>query len=161
MPKEPPDFDCRDAVQVLRLRLRDWMWPTALMVVMAIVTFGYFDNTSPYRIGSLTYYVNTFGPILILLGLLFAGLRWCLLGRLRPHDSLRCAQCNYPLDWSASLPDAKQCPECGTSCSAARSKHRAPFTRRLLDLPGLLAALFAVFVIIVLVLASRGVIDFD
>lgn len=70
LPKEPPDFDCRDVVQVLRLRLRDWIWSTALMVVMTIVTLGYFDNTSSCRIGSLTDYVNTFGPLLILVGIL-------------------------------------------------------------------------------------------
>ena len=28
--RNPPDFDCRDPVAVLLLRLRDWCWPTAI-----------------------------------------------------------------------------------------------------------------------------------
>ena len=59
MPKEPPNFDCRDVGQVLRLRFRDWMWPLALAFVVAIPFLGYSNGT--YRIGSLTYYVNVYG----------------------------------------------------------------------------------------------------
>ena len=36
LPKEPPNFDCRDAGQVLRLRLRDWLWPAAVAIAVAI-----------------------------------------------------------------------------------------------------------------------------
>ncbi|HAW94926.1 MAG TPA: hypothetical protein DCX60_01500 [Phycisphaerales bacterium] len=65
MPKEPPNFECRDAGQVLRLRFRDWMWPLALGLPFVVSTpfLGY--SNGPCRIGSLTYYVNVDGLLLL------------------------------------------------------------------------------------------------
>lgn len=53
MPKEPPDFDCRSAWQVLRLRVRDWMWPTAIAVAILIPILGR-TGGEPCKSGSVT-----------------------------------------------------------------------------------------------------------
>jgi len=159
LPKEPPNFDCRDAGQVLRLRLRDWLWPAAVAIAVAIPILA--QSKGPYRIGSVTYYASTYGPPLFLAAILFAGLRWCLIGRLRPRDPSRCGQCNYPLDWLAPSRGPQRCPECGADASARQTKRRVPFNRLLLDLPGLLAVLFTICVVAMLLLAMLGVIELE
>jgi hypothetical protein len=156
---EPPDFDCRDAMQVLRLRLRDWLWPAAVAIAVAIWILAQSKGT--YRIGSVTYYANTYGPPLFLAAILFAGLRWCSIGRLRPRDPSRCGQCDYPLDWLAPSRGPQCCPECGADASGPPRKRRIPLSRMLLDLPGLLALLFPIFVVAMLLLAMLGVIELE
>lgn len=167
MPKEPPNFDCRDVGQVLRLRFRDWMWPLALAFVVAIPFLGYSNGT--YRIGSLTYYVNVYGSRLFFPAMAFVGLRWCLLGRLRRSHDTHCVQCNYPLDWSASAVDVERCPECGLSSSKHTKRQVSlkhllvgvSFKRLLIDLPGLLLLLIPISLIVLLLLGTMGLIDLD
>ncbi len=60
-------------------RFCDWQWPAALAAAYGIVLLG--RSESPYRIGSVTYYANTIGLPLFLALLVFAGFRWCWLGR--------------------------------------------------------------------------------
>jgi len=54
LPKEPANFDCRDAGQVLRLRLRDWLWPAAIPILG--------QSNGPHRIGSVTFYAMACPP---------------------------------------------------------------------------------------------------
>ena len=85
VPKVPPDFDCCHAGQVLRLRFRDWMWPLAILTCVGVFVAS--RPTSPngvYRIGSLTYYANMLGPLVVFVLVPLAGARWCWLGRVRP-----------------------------------------------------------------------------
>lgn len=159
LPKEPADFNCRDAGHVLRLRLRDWMWPATVVVAVAIPILA--QSNGPYRIGSVTFYANTYGPPLFLGAIFFAGLRWCWIGRLRPRDPTRCADCNYPLDWLDPSRGPQRCPECGADASAQWPRRRLPLSRLLLDLPGLLAMLFCGWVVTILLLAIFGVIELD
>jgi hypothetical protein len=156
LPKEPPNFDCRDAGQVLRQRFRDWWWPAAVVIAVVIPILG--QSNGPYRIGSVTYYANTFGLPIFLAAILFAGLRWCWIGRLRPGDPTRCGHCDYPLDWMDSARGPQRCPECGGDASA---KRRVPLSRILLDVPGVLAVLFPILVVAMVLLAMLGVIELD
>ena len=167
MPKEPPDFDCRNAWQVLRLRLRDWMWPAALAIVVVIPFLGRSSGT--YQIGSVTYYANVFGPLVMLSAIVFAGVRWCCIGHLRPRRADRCARCGYPTTGLDESDPASRCPECGADAAARRlpaprSRIRAIFggaslARWLVDLPGVLLLLVPVYVIVMIVLMIFGVID--
>ena len=74
-------------MQVLQLRLRDWMWPSAVALALVILLLG--RSSGPYPAGSITDFVNTIG-VPVCLGLLaFAGIRWCSIGWLRPGDPAR------------------------------------------------------------------------
>ncbi|MHC5211792.1 MAG: hypothetical protein ACYTG2_13820 [Planctomycetota bacterium] len=134
MTAQPADVDCRSALQVLRLRLHDWMWPTALAAAIAIVFLG--SHSGTYRIGSVTYYANTYGPPLFVALLLFAGVRWCWIGRPGVGDPAQRTSGRFPFA-------------------------RLPIARLLLDLPGLLVAGFAAWIVVMLVLGTFGVIDLD
>ena len=167
MPTEPPDFDCRNPVQVLRLRFRDWMWPTALAIAVAIPFLGQSNGT--YRIGSVTYYANTYGPSIFLAAIVFAAARWYWIGRLRPFASDRCPRCGYSTTGLDAAGSAVRCPECGTEAGPGRSASQparfrerfraAPISRLLLDLPSVVAAGFVAWVLVVIGLIVFGVVD--
>jgi hypothetical protein len=129
MAAKPADVDSRSAVVVLRLRLLDWMWPSAVALAIVIALLGRHSGT--YRIGSITYYANTYGVPLFLGLLAFAGIRWCWIGRLSLRDP------------------------------AQRARGRLPIARLLLDLPGVLVTGYAVWIVAMLVLGLFGVIDLD
>lgn len=168
MPKEPADFDCRSAAQVLRLRLRDWMWPLAAAIAVTIPVLGN-NGGVPYKIGSVTYYANTYGPSVFLLSIVFAGLRWCWIGHLRPRPKNRCGSCGYPTTGLAGTDSITRCPECGAEASLVAGLARpagasgvfsgVPLARWLIDLPGLLALLFVGYVVVILILLASGLID--
>ncbi|MHC4846227.1 MAG: hypothetical protein ACYTCU_08700 [Planctomycetota bacterium] len=122
----PADVDVRNPAQVLRLRLRDWVWPAAIAVAMAIAFLGGYSGT--YRVGSITYYANVYGLPLFVAALAFAGIRWFWIGRPGPGD---------PAWW------------------------RLPVRRLLLDLPGLLAAGSAAWIVAMVILGLLGIIDLD
>ena len=127
---EPASLDCYSSAQVLRLRLRDWMWPSAMAMAIGIALLGQSDGET-YRIGSITYYANVYGPPLFLALLVFAGIRWCWIGSPRAFD-----------------------PE-------QRARRRLPIARVLLDLPGLLVAGYAIWIVTMVVLGLVGVVDLD
>ena len=169
MPREPDNFDCRSARQVLSLRLRDWMWPSAVAVTVTVPFLFQTDGSGFFRIGSLADYVNTFGPLIMLAAIAFAGVRWCWLGHLRPRDARCCARCGYPIgDVDHSRSDAR-CPECGAdptirrtanACRWIRESFRGvSLARLLLDLPGLLLLLIPVCAFLIVTLVIIGVID--
>ena len=124
------NFDCYSSAQVLQLRLRDWMWPSAMAMAIGIALLGQSDAVT-YRIGSITYYANAYGPPLFLALLVFAGIRWCWIGSPRAFD-----------------------PE-------QRARRRLPIARVLLDLPGLLVAGYAIWIVTMVVLGLVGVVDLD
>lgn len=167
MPKEPTNFDCRSARAVLRLRLKDWMWPMAVAGAILIPLLGRTDG--PYRIGSFTYYFQHFGPFLWLVLVMFAGIRWSLIGRMRPRDRSVCPRCGYTLDGLVARDPDARCPECGTDAAtrrmlAARPSLRQTFEgltlpRALLDLPALVAVLLPFYLVTIIVLIVFGVID--
>jgi predicted RNA-binding Zn-ribbon protein involved in translation (DUF1610 family) len=164
MPTEPPDFDCCNAGQVLRLRFRDWMWPLAILMNVGILVLVRAVATSgPYRIGSLTFFVNIYGPPLMLVLFPLAGARWCWLGRVRRMPAGRCAACGYHL---TGLTGAEvRCPECGLADVAAgataskRPRRRVPLSRWLIDLPGLFLIVATAIIFVGAVLMMMGVID--
>ena len=169
MPKEPPDFDCRNAWQVLRLRFRDWMWPTAIAVAIAIPIAGRTGGET-YKIGSITDYANSFGALMLwLAAIFFTGFRWCMVGRLRPRDRHRCARCGYPTTGLDDRDPSSLCPECGAEAttrhvptlrSTLREAFRGvPISRYLIDLPGILVMLYPVLGIVAMLLMIFGVID--
>ena len=160
LPKEPPDFDCRNPADVLRLRLRDWCWPTAAVIAVAIPFLGRSSGLT-YQIGSLAYYANTYGLLVFLPAIFLAGLRWCWVGRLRPRDPNRCGHCNYRLDWMNAEPGPRHCPECGAAASGSTGRRRVPIARLLLDLPGILAMLLPIGLAVMLMLAMLGLLDLD
>jgi hypothetical protein len=160
LPIQPPNFDCRDPMDVLRLRLRDWWWPTAAVIAMAIPFLGRSSGLT-YQIGSLAYYANTYGLLVFLPAIFLAGLRWCWVGRLRPRDPNRCGHCNYRLDWMNAEPGPRHCPECGAAASGSTGRRRVPIARLLLDLPGILAMLFPIGLAVMLMLAMLGLLDLD
>jgi hypothetical protein len=161
LPKEPPSFDCRDAIAVLLLRLRDWYWPVAIAIAVTIPLLAR-TNGAAYKIGSITYYANSPCAVLTFFLLFFiAGLRWCWIGRIRPHASGRCQQCGYRLDGAETGPEPPRCPECGEAVAAPPRRRRIPVARRLVDLPGVLAMLIPVGFILIILLALVGLLDFD
>lgn len=173
MPREPADFDCRRVRQVLRLRFRDWMWPTAVAIVVLIplVARAGTDPSGTYRIGSLTFYLNVYGPFVLLAAMTFAGLRWCWLGHLRPRKGRRCARCGYPSpETSAPAPDAR-CSECGADAIAQRTHTLGSLMRECfrgvtlgrlaIDLPGLLLLAYGAFVVALIMLFLFGLISID
>lgn len=167
MPKEPPEFDCRSVRQVLRLRLKDWLWPLALGVAIAVPLLGRTDG--PYRIGSPTYYIQTLGPLVWLGAIMFAGMRWAWVGRMRPRCGDSCARCGYSLDGLGARDPRTPCPECGahgrarevaTVWSYARQSFAGlTLARALIDLPLLIALLFPLWILVALALMLLGVID--
>ncbi len=172
VPKVPPDFDCCHAGQVLRLRFRDWMWPLAILTCVGVFVAS--RPTSPngvYRIGSLTYYANMLGPLVVFVLVPLAGARWCWLGRVRPMPAGRCGGCGYDLAGLAAAGASGggvRCPECGVVDSLAvvgagaatrRPRRRVPLVRRLIDLPGLLLMLTWLYMVVAVVLIIFGVID--
>ena len=167
MPTEPPEFDCRSTLQVLRLRFRDWMWPTALAIVVAITVLN--RVALPREPGLIALVLYAFGPWIWIAALVFAGARWCWIGRLRPRGADRCARCGYPTTGLDESDPASRCPECGADAAARRlpaprSRVRGSFAgvslaRWLIDLPGVLLLLVPVYVIVMLVLIIYGVID--
>ena len=173
MPREPDDFDCRSVRQVLLLRFRDWMWPTAVAIVVLIPVAARAgtDPSGTYRIGSPVFYLNMYGPLVMLAAMVFAGLRWCWIGHLRPRAGRRCARCDYPSPGTAPLARDARCSECGADAIAQRthtagSLLRACFrgvtlARLAIDLPGLLLMAFAAFVVVLITLALFGVISID
>ena len=168
MPTEPPEFDCRSTLQVLRLRFRDWMWPTALAIVVAITVLN--RVALPREPGLIALVLYAFGPWIWIAALVFAGARWCWIGRLRPRGANQCARCGYPTAGLDDSDPASRCPECGAGPDDRRtptaglpflaSIRGAPITR-LIDLPGLLALLFAIFMFTMLMLIVFGVVVID
>lgn len=173
MPKEPDNFDCRSVRHVLKLRFRDWMWPTAIAVVMPIpvVAGAQNDSSGAYRIGSLTYYLNAYGPLVMLAAMGFTGARWCWLGHLRPREDRRCAGCGYLIGGFADSPPNARCSECGADATVQRtptvrswlreSFRGVTIARLAIDLPGLLLLGFVAFVFVLITLVVFGVITID
>lgn len=164
VPNKPPHFNRRDARQVFFLRLRDWMWPTAIAIAVAIVLLS--RSSGPYHIGSVTYLANMYGPPLILIATVFAGVRWCAIGWCwmgapSDHDPSRCDYCDYSLVGLDGIRDSKRCPECGSELAGPPTRRRIPIARMLLDLPGLLTVLAAFALVAVVMLALVGVVEFD
>lgn len=147
---------------MLRVRLRDWCWPFAVVIAVAIPFLGVTLSTGgTYRIGSFTYHLNTQGPIVFLLATFIAGLRWCWIGRLRAPDPNRCIGCHYRLDWLNPDEMPQRCPECGRNASRMPASRRIPVARLLLDLPGVLAMLFPIGIVGLILLSILGFIDLD
>ena len=186
MPKEPDKFDCRSVRQVLKLRFRDWMWPTALAIAIlipwvanaqndaAVISAVANSQSSPAgadRIGSLTYYLNAHGPLIMLAAIGFAGVRWCWLGHLRPCGKQRCACCGYLIGGFADSPPNPRCSECGADATVQRtptvgsllreSFRGVTIARVAIDLPGLLLLGFVAFVLVLITLLAFGVIPSD
>jgi hypothetical protein len=186
MPKEPDDFDCRSVRHVLKLRFRDWMWPTAVAITVlipwvanpqndaeVISAFANSESNPPgsYRIGSLTYYLNAYGPLVMLAAMGFTGVRWCWLGHLRPREDQRCAGCGYLIGGFADSPPNARCSECGADSAVQRtptvrswlreSFRGVTIARLAIDLPGLLFLGFVAFVFVLITLAVFGVITID
>ena len=169
MPKEPSDFDCRSASKVLRLRFRDWMWPTALAIVVAIPVLNHSDW--PRSIGPIAFSIGVFGPWIWIGAIAFAGVRWCSIGRLRPRGANQCARCGYPTTGLDDSDPASRCPECGAGpddrrtptagASFLASIRGASISRWLIDLPGLLGLLFAIFMFTMLMLIVFGIVVID
>lgn len=169
MPKEPPDFDCRSALQVLRLRVRDWMWPAALAIAVAITVLN--RSALPREPGAIALLLGVFGPWVLIGALVFASARWCWIGRLRPRGANQCARCGYPTTGLDDSDPASRCPECGAGPDDRRtptaalpflaSIRGAPISRWLIDLPGVLGLLFAIFMFTMLVLIVFGVVVLD
>lgn len=165
MPSKPADFDCRNTGQVLRLRMRDWMWPVAVIFAVTIPIMG--SRTSgPYAIGSPTFYLNVWGPKVMLAAVFFAGVRWCSLGwcwigAAPRSDPSRCAHCDYHLGGLCAERGPLRCPECGIDTATPPSWRRPSIARTLIDLPGLLLALLPVFLIALLMLVLLRLIDVD
>ncbi len=164
MPRKPPNFDCRSTAQVLRLRLRDWMWPSALALAVVIPVLGRTDG--PYAIGSMTYYLNVWGPKVMLAAMFFAGIRWCTLGwcwvgAARRADPTRCAHCDYHLGGLDAGQGPMRCPECGVDTATPPTWRRPSVARMSIDLPGLLLALAPVLLVAIVVLAVLRIIDLD
>ena len=161
MPKEPPNFDCRDAIAVLLLRLRDWCWPVAIASAVTIPILGR-TNGVAYKIGSIAYYANTPCAVLAFFLLFFiAGLRWCWIGRIRPYGPGRCRKCGYRLIWTRTSPVPERCPECGEATAVPTRGRRISIARRLVDLPGVLAMLVPIGFLVMILLAVVGLLDLD
>ena len=171
MPVDSRDCDGRDPAQVLRLRFRDWVWPSALAVVIILPLIGSSFAPGPYRIGSFQFYVNAYGPTVWLLAMFVAGARWCWIGRMRPRRENCCGRCGYPTRGLDPSDAHGRCPECGTGFPASHpGTRRSGFRRRfegltflraLLDLPGLLLMSFPAYVVTLLFLVILGVIEID
>jgi len=186
MPKEPDNFDCRSVRHVLKLRFRDWMWPTAIVITVLIPwittaqndaeVISVFGNSQSnpsgsYPIGSLTYYLNAYGPLIMLAAIGFAGVRWCWLGQLRPRDDRRCAECGYPTGGIADSPPNARCSECGADATVQRTPTVRSWLREsfrgvtiaqlAIDLPGLLLLGFVAFVFVLITLVVFGVVPID
>lgn len=171
MPVDSRDCDGRDPAQVLRLRFRDWVWPSALALAIILPVLKSVLVPPPYRIGSPEDYLLLCGLPVWLLAMFVAGARWCWIGRMRPRREDCCGRCGYPtrgLDPSDAL---GRCPECGTRFAASHpGTRRSVFRRRfegltflraLLDLPGLLLMSFPAYVVTLLLLVTLGVIEID
>lgn len=186
MPKEPANFDCRSVRQVLALRIRDWMWPTAVAIVVlipwvanaqndaeliSVTANSQLNHPGSYRIGSLTYYLNAYGPLVMLAAMGFAGVRWCWLGRLRPGKEPRCAGCGYLIGGFADSPSDARCSECGADATVRRtptvrswlreSFRGVTIARLAIDLPGLLLLGFLALVLALIPLVRFGVMNVD
>ena len=169
MPNEPSDFDCRSALQVLRLRFRDWMWPTALAIVVAITVLN--RSALPREPGVISFLLGVFGPWMLVGAIAFAGVRWCWIGRLRPRGANQCARCGYPTTGLDDSDPASRCPECGAGpddrrtptagASFLASIRGASISRWLIDLPGLLGLLVAIFMFTMLMLIVFGIVVID
>ena len=147
---------------MLRLRLRDWLWPAATLIAVTIPFLAVaLTNGGTYQIGSFAYYLNTDGQLVFLLAIFIAGLRWCWIGRLRAPDPNRCLGCHYRLDGLDTDETPKRCPECGLKGSTVPAGRRIPIARLLLDLPGVLAMLFPIGIIVIILLGILGLIDLD
>ena len=156
MPKPPHHFDSRNALEVLRLRFRDWMWPVAVGLIIAIPFLGR-TNGGVYKVGSFTYYMNTYAPLVWLAAFVFVGVRWFWIGRLQPRRPGYCGQCNYPI----SRNNAAICSECGADKKRMTSTRPISKARILIDLPSLLFLLPPMFVVIFIMLEVFGFYVFD
>jgi hypothetical protein len=149
------------------------MWPTAVAIVVLIplVARAGTDPSGTYRIGSLTFYLNAYGPFVLLAAMTFAGLRWCWLGHLRPRKGRRCACCGYPSPETAiPAPDAR-CSECGADAIAQRTHTLVSLVRECfrgvtlgrlaIDLPGILILAYGAFVVMLITLVLFGLISID
>ena len=160
MPKPPDHFDSRNALEVLRLRFRDWMWPVAVCLIIAIpIALSFFGrmNGGVYKIGSFTYYINTYGVWIWLAAFVFVGVRWFWIGRLQPRRPGYCGQCNYPI----SRNNAAICSECGADKKRMTSTRPISKARILIDLPSLLFLLPPMFVVVFIMLEVFGFYVFD
>ena len=141
---------------MIRLRFRDWMWPLALIVVVAIPYLGHTNGT--YKIGSITYYANEpYAYLLWLAALVFVGIRWFAIGMLRPRISGMCGRCNYQISRSES----QCCPECGADEKVMNATRRISIARILIDLPSVVCILFPMCIVVMSVLLAVGIIDGD
>jgi hypothetical protein len=108
-------------------------------------------------------------PLAWLACIMFAGIRWSWIGRMRPPSEPCCPQCGYRLNGHGTDEQPVQCPECG-----ARGHVRDPLTARsylrrsmmgltlgrvLIDLPLLLSILLPMWVVVMIVLMLLGVIE--
>ncbi len=156
MPKQPLHFDSRNISDVLRLRFRDWQWPLAVIVVVAIPFLGHTNGT--YQIGSITYYATTpYAYVVWLAALVFIGIRWFAIGRLRPRIAGMCGRCNYLISGS----DSQRCPECGADKNALESTRRVSFARIVIDIPSVFILSIPVWSIGMIILGMFGIIDLD
>ena len=79
---------------------RDWCWPVAIAMTRPLLGR---TNRAAYKIGSITCYANTTCAVLTFcLPFLIAGLRWCWIGRVRPHGPGRCRPSGYRLAWTGT-----------------------------------------------------------
>jgi hypothetical protein len=144
MPTEPADFDPHRSLQVLRLRVRDWLWPSALMLAAAMLMLGAIE---PSRFaGSMGTLFDEYGPIVFGVLLAIAGVRWCWVGRLRGPRPDRCGGCGYAMTGLDPSDELVRCPECGADGRERRATRPVPLGRVLLDLPGVLAFLAGGFI---------------
>ena len=156
VPKPPLHFDSRNPIEVLRLRFRDWMWPVAVVLIIAIPFLGR-TNGGVYKVGSFTYYMNTYAPLAWLAAFVFVGVRWFWIGRLQPRRPGYCGQCNYPVSGN----DAVICPECGADEKVMTATRRISIARILIDLPSVVCILFPIFITVMIALSISGIIDGD
>ena len=139
MPTEPVDFDSNRSLQVLRLRFRDWGWPTALLLAAAAFVLGASELERPP--GSLGFLISEWGPGLFGVLLVVAGVRWCWIGRIRSPRADRCGRCDYQMTGLDPSDSTVRCPECGADGRQRRASRPVPLARVLIDLPGVLVAL--------------------
>jgi hypothetical protein len=127
-----------------------------VIVVAAISYLGHANGT--YQIGSITYYATTpYANVVWSAALVFIGIRWFAIGRLRPRIAGMCGRCNYRILGS----DSQRCPECGADKNALESTRRVSFARIVIDLPSVFILLMPVSIIGMIILGVFGIIDLD
>jgi hypothetical protein len=144
MPTEPADFDPHRCSPVLRLRCRDWVWPSTLLLAAAMLMLGAIEP--PRFAGSMGTLFDEYGPVAFGVLLAVTGVRWCWVGRLRGPRPDRCGGCGYAMTGLDPSDESVRCPECGADGRERRATRPVPLARVLLDLPGVLAFLAGAFI---------------